>query len=135
MIKFSTAIALAEEQGACDEEMKVIRSMSGWEEFWVHPRAPKWAYWYAKHILEGRWPDAENVIMTNTRWAYWYARHIIHGRWREAEPVFMTDPRWACWYASNIKGRWPEAEDVIKTDPYWWELYVKNVIEKNQEDK
>ena len=97
MIKFSTAIALAEEQGACNDDMAVIRSMSGWEEFWAHPHAPYWSCWYVKDVIKGRWPDAENVI--------------------------MKDPVFAFWYASNIKGRWPEAEEVIRSDRLSWCLY------------
>ena len=129
MIKFSEAVALAEENGACYDDMEIIRSMSSCEEFWAHPKAPKWAYWYAKHILEGRWTEAEKVIITNTMWAYWYARDIIRGRWPEAEPVFRKDPEVAYWYSRNIlRCRWPEAERVIMTDPMSWYWYSKNVI-------
>ena len=50
---------------------------------------------------------------------YRYARHIIQGRWSEAEPYIKKDPKWAYNYAYFvIKGRWPEAEPCIKKDSF-----------------
>jgi hypothetical protein len=38
------------------------------------------------------------VIATSPYAAYWYARDVIKGRWPEAEPRIMTDPEWAYLY-------------------------------------
>jgi hypothetical protein len=55
--------------------------------------------------------------MKDPGWAYWYAREIIKGRWPEAEPYIMKDPQWALIYARDvIKDRWPEAESYIEKD-------------------
>ena len=39
--------------------------------------------------------------MTDSYYAYWYAYHIIKGRWLEAESVIMTDPYW--WYLYKMQ--------------------------------
>jgi hypothetical protein len=61
-------------------------------------------------------PDSDPLAAEHSKkcqWAYWYARDVIKGRWPEAEPVIRSDPEWAYRYALNvIKGRWPEAEPV-----------------------
>jgi hypothetical protein len=58
------------------------------------------------------------TIPTTARYAYYYARDVIKGRWPEVEAVIATDPEWAYLYALNVvKGRWLEAEATIKTHP------------------
>jgi hypothetical protein len=83
-----------------------------------HPDRLEWAYWYARNVIQGRWPEAEPVIMGNPDAAYQYAQDVIQGRWPEAEPVIMGNPDAAYWYARDvIQGRWPEAEPVIMSNP------------------
>ena len=80
--------------------------------------SPESACEYARNVIGGRWPEAEPTIKKNQQWAYYYAKHIINGdesdgriRWPEAEPYIMKSPYWAQQYAKHIiKGRWPEAE-------------------------
>ena len=80
---------------------------------------PGTAYSYAKAVLKGRWPEAEEAIAKNPIWAYHYAKDVLKRRWPEAESVIATDPKWAYEYAKHvIQGRWPEAEPVIATSPY-----------------
>jgi len=90
---------------------------------------PELAYHYAFHVIQGRWPEAEDLIKQSIDSALDYALYVIKGRWREAEEdVFKQDPEYAEDYASSvIKGRWPEAEDIIKQDPEIWKQYLKNV--------
>ena len=85
---------------------------------------PEKAYRYALNVIKGRWPEAESVIATNPYYAYAYAHDVINGRWPEAEARIMTNPYYAYLYALGvIKGRWPEAEAVIATDSFWYNRY------------
>ena len=83
-------------------------------------------YLYVRHIIKGRWPEAEPYIKKDPEWAEYYAIDIIRGRWPEAEPYIMRDPHWTYRYAIYvIRGRWPEAEPHIKKDPEWARRYSK----------
>ncbi len=88
---------------------------------------PFYAYAYALHILNGRWLEAEKYIMNKPEAAYYYARDMIKGRWIAAEPYIMKNPGHAYLYAKDIlKSRWIAAEPYIKTDEYyWWSEYKK----------
>lgn len=87
---------------------------------------------YAKDIIEGRWPEAEEFIKKDPESAYFYAHYAMGERWPEAEETIMKDPEWAFQYAKNvIKNRWPEAEGVIKNDAMWswhYDEYVSNLL-------
>ena len=87
------------------------------------------AYHYARAVLKGRWPEAEEAIAKDPRAAYEYANHVIKGRWPEAESVIATDPFSAHRYAKYVlKGRFPEGEATIAKDPDWAYYYAVNVI-------
>jgi len=90
--------------------------------------SPEDLYCYARDVIEGRWPEAEPIIMTNVYCAYHYSRYVIKGRWLEAEPIIMTSTAYAYNYSLDIiKGRWPEAEPIIMTSTayaYNYSLYV-----------
>ncbi len=51
----------------------------------------KLAYLYAMIIMEGRWPEAEPIIIKNANDAYMYALYVMKERWIEAEPIIMTN--------------------------------------------
>jgi hypothetical protein len=87
---------------------------------------PHGAYFYAEEKLRmGRFPEGEPAIATDPYWAYMYARHIIKGRWPEAEATIATSP-WGFPYAWHvIGGRWPEGEATIAKDPIWAEKYLE----------
>ena len=90
---------------------------------------PKLAYYYARHIIKGRWKEGEEAIRRDPRWAYLYARDVIGERWPEGEETMKKDSYWVYLYARNIiKGRWPEAEEVIKKKVYWTYAYAADVI-------
>jgi hypothetical protein len=59
----------------------------------VEKRDPHWAYWYAKDVLDGRFPEGEAAIATDPYWAHWYALNVIKGRFPEGEAVIATDPK------------------------------------------
>ena len=53
---------------------------------------PHWAYRYAKDVIGGRWPEAEEAIATDPFYAYRYARDVLKGRFPEAEASIATHP-------------------------------------------
>ena len=66
---------------ACSEAIGILSNLKTIEDVLNHPKAPEWAYWYAKYAIQGRWPEAEDVIKSSPEWAYWYANDVIKGRW------------------------------------------------------
>lgn len=89
---------------------------------------------YADKVIEGRWPEAESVILAdpnNHIAAFQYAKKVIGDRWYEAEPMIIVQPRTACLYAADvIKNRWPEAEKFIYNNRAVWLEYTNLVIDK-----
>lgn len=80
---------------------------------------PEWAYRYAKDVIRGRWPEAEEVIAKEPWSAYRYADLVIKGRWPEAEATIAKSPFRAHRYAKDvIKGRWLEGEEAIAKSEY-----------------
>ena len=64
----------------------------------------KWAYYYARHIINGRWPEGEKAIASSPDWAYYYAHDIIKGRFPEGEKAIASDPKWASAYKEFLNG-------------------------------
>lgn len=92
---------------------------------------PDTAVRYAKTVIKGRWPEAEQVIASSASSALDYAEHVIGGRWPPGEPAILKRPTmptpWsydredhtelAVKYATHVlKTRWPEAEEMILLD-------------------
>jgi len=87
---------------------------------------PQYAYYYARDVLNRRWPEAEPYIMKDPEWAYWYARDVLKRPWPEAEPYIMKDPELAYYYALLVlKRRWPEAEPYFMKNTTWWNDYKR----------
>jgi hypothetical protein len=92
------------------------------------------AVYFAKYVLEKRFPEAEDVIAKDPHDAFAYARDIIKGRWAdigkpEVEQIFLQNIYLAYAYARDIiKGRWVEAEQVVKDDSYYAFIYARDVI-------
>ncbi len=107
-------IKKAEENGACSEELDIMKTVLSIEEFFSHPKCAYWLYWYAAKVMENRWLEAEEIIKNDSKWAFEYSFNVIRGRFTAAEEVIKQDYFYAYWYAIDvIKGRWPEAEDVL----------------------
>jgi len=60
---FKTVIELARKAGACEDELKEVEKLGCWRKVRKHKRAPYWACWYAYNVLQGSWPEAEDIIM------------------------------------------------------------------------
>ena len=79
---------------------------------------------YKYHTKPNQLDEYENRVAIIPELAYYYARDIIKGIWPEAEPYIMKDPHYAYYYALyRIEGRWEAAEPYIMKDEYWWNKY------------
>src|SRR5574343_449557 len=92
-------------------------------------KSPKYAYYYARDIIKGRFQEGEAAIAGNAYYAYLYARDIIKGRWPEGEKAIASSANFACAYAIDIiKGRFPECEKAIASDAYYAYGYATDII-------
>ena len=86
----SDALGAAVAAGACAAEMRVLRSLAKpgltLADLLSHPRAAYWAFWYARDVINGRWPEAEATIASDPAWAFLYARNVsgVPADWRES---------------------------------------------------
>ena len=88
--------------------------------------SPKFAYFYAKDVINGPWPLGEALIAQHAGCAYCYARDVIKGRFPEGEAVIAQNAGGAYLYAEYvIRDRWPLGEAAIAQDPYWASVYYK----------
>lgn len=62
---------------------------------------PDEAYYFAKDVIKGRWPEAEPYIMQDDMTAFYYARDVIKGRWPVADSIIMNS-EWARDYLNII---------------------------------
>jgi len=59
--------------------------------------------------LGKRIPELEPLISKDVYSSYWYARHVIEGRWELVEPNISKNAKCSYLYAKNvIKGRLPD---------------------------
>jgi len=77
---------------------------------------PSWAVNYASDIIEGRFEEAEPVILKEPHWAYLYAANVLHARWSAAEKVILESGdigvTWD-YFKDVVKSRWVEAEPIL----------------------
>lgn len=101
-------------------------------------RSPEFAYLYARFVIEGRWLQAEELILTDNSGyeeryltdvlkkdmvlikstpllAANYAVYVMEDRWSEIEPLLLTDGRSMCLYVYGILCR--TMDNVWKCDP------------------
>ena len=71
-------------------DVKELKKISSFEEFCSNPHAPKWAYWYAKHI--SKTPDLEPIIDISTKYSYLYAKNVLSGRFELGEKKILASP-------------------------------------------
>ena len=46
----------AKKHNACEKAISAIESHNTVEGILTDYRAPEWAFWYARNMIEGRWP-------------------------------------------------------------------------------
>jgi len=74
----------------------------------MKPYQPYQAYEKALQLGE-RIPKLEGIILKDAFSSFYYARHIIKGRWELAEPIISKDAHLSYLYARYaIKGRLPD---------------------------
>ena len=82
---------------------------------------PDLAVDYARDVIKGRWPEAEEMILRPNQYdgmllAVEYARDVIKGRWPEAEEKMLRGEihdillSYVVWC---VKGSWPEYEKML----------------------
>lgn len=102
-----------------ESELDIIQSASAYH-----------AYLYARDVIEGRWLEAESLIIHSAYDACFYARDVIQGRWYEAETNIAQDAYSACCYSIDvIKDRWTEAESTIAKSN-WKTHYIKEFFDE-----
>lgn len=96
----------ADAVGACDNELNILRRSRDIKRLYAHPHLPDWLVWYARNVIKGRWPEAEELVTTDPYLAYEYALHVIKGRWIEVEGILATcKPVWMSYCEEfNING-------------------------------
>ena len=64
-------------------------------------------------------PEVEQTILQNPNILFDYAYYVVEGRWPEAEPILIKTPHRAAWYAAMLlKHKFPEGTvDVSKCPP------------------
>ncbi len=89
-------------------------------------KSPRTAFNYARDVIKGRWPEAEDIISKDPPHAFLYATYIIGKRWLKGEKAISENSSWAYLYAHNIiKSRWPKGEKAISRDPVDKHKYEK----------
>lgn len=85
IVTIRAALEMARRARACRDSIDEIKEfarhlpegeMAPVTDLRAHPSAPEWAYWYARHVIQGRWPEAEPVIMTHSGWAFRYTQPL-----------------------------------------------------------
>lgn len=67
-----------------------MRKVTHNPQFFYNPKADS-AYYYTRNAIEGRWPEAEPIIMREPIYAYYYAKFSINTRWLAAEKYIKQD--------------------------------------------
>jgi len=116
-IAYETIPWLAWERYSTDKE-----SMKQKEPLWA--KSAGWAYLYAHHIINERFPEGEDAIATDANHSYWYAVLVLESKFPKGEEIIAKHADFSYWYTiSIIKGRFPEGEAAIATSEY----YSKNM--------
>lgn len=87
---------------------------------------------YAKHVLAGRWPEGEALLLRKRTpyLAVRYAEEVIRGRWPEAEPFILKSSQADEYAAKVVKGALPAAEAAILESPQRAADYAVNVLKR-----
>ncbi len=95
-------IAQASAKGACVKQMRKVKRAVGNGKICSHPSVHYWAYWYARYIIKGKWPEGEEAIKKHPASAYRYAYYVLGERWPEGEEIISTDKGWNRMYEIDI---------------------------------
>ena len=73
------------------------------EHLWA--KDPEFAYYYAKYVIEGRFPAGEKAMASHPFFAYYYAEEFIGDRWPEGEKAIARHSGYARDYAKDFNLR------------------------------
>jgi hypothetical protein len=83
-----------------------------------------YSYYYAKNVLEGKFPLGEPAIAKSSEYSYWYARYVLEGKFPLGEPAIAKSATYSYYYAIDVlKGRFPLGEPAIKLNIHLWKEY------------
>jgi len=84
-------IEKARKAGACKGTLKQLPAT--WKEFTQHEDAPDWCYWYAEHVIQGRFPEGEAIIIKDPSCACQYELDVVQGHWPEGADAIARLPK------------------------------------------
>jgi hypothetical protein len=69
----------AEEADVCGDLVEAKEHLRGlsFEEALKHPKAPRWAYWFARLVRKGQFKEGEPAIFTSRLYAAWYVADCL----------------------------------------------------------
>jgi lambda repressor-like predicted transcriptional regulator len=86
---------------------------------------------YARNILKGPWPEAEDIIAKSAEASYIYAGNVLKGPFLKGEDAMSKDTRYAYGYAVNcLKGRFLKGERAIAADTNLAFSYFMEIMKK-----
>lgn len=99
------------------------------EEISTIAKNPQCSKLYAQKVLDGRFVEGEEAIITNPAQTYLYAKDVIRGAWAKGEDALANDSWYALEYARNVTGaRFPKGEKEISKSGKSSLEYAKTVI-------
>jgi hypothetical protein len=92
---------------------------------------PQAALRYARHIVKGRWPEAEPLFAGSPLWAYAYAKRVLNRRWRMGERAIQTSPVICIVYITDVvQSIWSQGERAILQDPLCAAIYAAKWLKR-----
>ena len=85
-------------------------------------QSPRAAYWWAKYIIKGPWPEGEPAIARDANRSTYYASNVLHGRFEAGEDAIANSSEWFMEYwLNNLAQQWPEPmnEALRKAQALW----------------
>lgn len=87
--------------------------------------SPKTAYFYARYVMNGPYPEGEPEIALNPKFSYYYAKEVLGHRFEEGEPTLAHSSAWFGDYFSDVLGgKWPKemSEALLEARALWGKL-------------
>jgi len=126
--EWSEALKQMEDSQRFHKDLKLMRNLSGWQEFFEHEKSPLWCATFARFVIGEPWPPGEPAIARDASSACNYARFTLEDRWPTGEAAIAGDGYQSYYYALYvIKGPWGPGETVIAKSAdysYCYALYV-----------
>ena len=79
---------------ACKEDLNSLEACETIEQINELKARPYYLSWYANYVLKRRWPEAEEIIMTNADASFLYANYVLKRQWPGTEEIINTIPRY-----------------------------------------